>query len=148
MKKIISVLLSMIMLFSISALSVQVNAYDAEESVVFAQIEPRFQYADSATAGITKGSLGFVTCLSQCTILAKGVNVTLTCTLQRTDGSEAWANYKSTSITFASPDMRSIEKSWFAPAGYAYRTYTKMQIKNSAGTVLETVTVASNVLYK
>lgn len=112
------------------------------------QIAPCYVYIDSLVASITKGSLGFVTCLSQFTTFETGKTYVITCYLQRTDGSAAWSNYKSESKTFTGKNVAGVEKTWFAPAGYAYRTKTVVQVKNSSGTVLETVSNTSSVLYK
>lgn len=113
------------------------------------QIAPCYVYIDALYASITKGSLGFVTCTSQFNTFDSGKTYVLTCYLQRTDGSSAWSNYKSESKTVSgSSGAFGIEKTWFAPAGYAYRTKTEVKVKNSSGTVLETVSNTSSVLYK
>ena len=111
-------------------------------------VAPCYTYINSISAGLSKGALGFVTCTSDFISFETDKTFVLTCYLQRTDGSAAWSNYKSETKTFTGKGSFTIEKSWFAPANYAYRTYTKVQVKNSAGTVVETVTKASGVIYK
>ena len=153
MKRIIAFTLSMIILvsgcFTVSAHDINnadsTSTVQQESSV----ITPRYTYLTSLSAGIAKEALGFVTCTSIYTCAHEGYTFTLTCTLQRTDGSTTgWVNYKSTSETFLERGTRSIEKLWFAPAGYAYRTHTKIVIKNASGTVVETATGVSPTIYK
>ena len=145
MKRILSILLAMIVMtspFCMGAVAVETETnYDD-------QIAPCYVYVDALYASITKKSLGFVTCTSQFNTFQKDKTYVLTCYLQRCDEDTAWSNYKSESKTVTGVNITNIEKTWFAPAGYAYRTKTVVQVKNSSGTVLETVSNASSVLYK
>lgn len=145
MKRILSIVLAVIMMvlpLSVSTIASGDNAnYDD-------LVAPCYDNVTTISAGITKGSLGFVTCTSHFKSVENGKTFVMTCYLQRTDGSDSWANYKSTSETYSGAGGYTISKNWFAPAGYAYRTYTKVQVKNSAGTVIETITTFSATLYK
>ena len=141
MKKIIALLLTVVLLaapFGMSAYA-ETNYDDL--------VAPCYDNLDSISSGISEGLLGFVTCTSAFISFENNKTFVLTCYLQRTDGESGWENYKSKTETYTGKGSYTIEKSWFAPSGYAYRTYTKLQIKNSAGTVVETATVASPVHY-
>lgn len=144
MKKILSVILAVIMMAMPlcvgSAAEIDVNYDDL--------VAPCFTYIDSISAGILEGVLGFVNCMSDFISYQTDKTFVLTCYLQRTDGTYAWANYKSDSETYSGKGSYTIEKNWFAPSGYDYRVYTKLQVKNSAGTIVETATVASGIVYK
>lgn len=145
MKRILSIFLAMIIM--VTPLCVSTVAVETETNYDD-QIAPCYVYVEALYASITKGSLGFVTCLSKFNTFDTSKTYVLTCYLQRTDGSSAWSNYKSKSETFTGGGSFDIEKTWFAPAGYAYRTKTEVKVKNSSGTVLETVSNTSSVLYK
>ncbi|MBQ8227685.1 MAG: hypothetical protein IJZ88_01590 [Clostridia bacterium] len=142
MKRIISLLLVAVM--AVTSLGVSVYAAEANYDDLVA---PCYTNIDSVSAGLSEGVLGFVTCTSNFISFDDTKTFVLTCYLQRTDGSSGWVNYKSKSETYSGMGSYTIEKSWFAPSGYAYRTYTKLQVKNSAGTVVETATKASAVYY-
>lgn len=149
MKKVLSVLLSLIMFTAMFNFTAVYAVNDNEDEVISEESGgTRYSYINAIAASITKEALGFVNCISYYVIPNPNYTVVLTCILQRTDGSAAWSNYKSKSETFTSGTTNAVEKSWFAPSGYAYRTYTQVVVKNSAGTVLETEHIASNVLYK
>lgn len=145
MKRIFSIVLAVIMMVLPLSVSTIASGGDANYDDLVA---PCYNNISSISAGITKGVLGFVTCTSHFKSVENGKTFVMTCYLQRTDGSDSWANYKSTSETYSGGGSYIIEKDWFAPAGYAYRTYTKVQVKNSAGTVIETITTFSATLYK
>ncbi len=145
MKRFLAVILAVV----IMAVPLCVGAVALDGEATYENIvSPRYSNLASITSGISKGLLGFVTCTSNFVSSETDKTFVLTCYLQRTDGSAAWSNYKSETKTFTGKGSHTIEKSWFAPAGYAYRTYTKLQVKNSAGTVVETATKASGVIYK
>lgn len=149
MKKVLSILLSVIMFTCLFNFTSTYAVNDNEDDVISEESGgSRYSYIAAIYASIAKGSLGFVTCTSSFTVPSTSYTIVLTCILQRTDGSEAWSNYKSKSETFTGTSTDLIEKSWYAPSGYAYRTYTKVVVKNSSGTVLETEHIVSNVLYK
>ena len=146
MKRILSIFLAMVIMVAPLCVSVVATDNGGESETI---VSPRYMYVNSIYASISKGSLGFVTCASQIIVFETDKTYVLTCYLQRTDGSEAWSNYKSESKTVSgSTGAFGFDKTWFAPAGYAYRTKTEVKVKNSSGTVLETVSNASSVLYK
>lgn len=141
MKRIISLLLTVVLLVAPLGVSSYAEAnYDD-------LVTPCYDNLDMIGAGISKGLLGFVNCTSDFVSFETDKTFVLTCYLQRTDGESGWVNYKSKTETFTGKGSYYIEKSWFAPSGYAYRTYTKLQIKNSAGTIVETATKGSGVYY-
>lgn len=141
MKRIISLLLTAVLLVAPLGVSSYAEAnYDD-------LVSPCYTYLNSISAGISDRALGFVTCTSDFISSETNKTFVLTCYLQRTDGESGWVNYKSKTETFTGKGSYYIEKSWFAPSGYAYRTYTKLQIKNSAGTIVETATKGSGVYY-
>lgn len=141
MKRIISLLLTVVLL--VAPLGVSSYAESNYDDLV----APCYDNLDMIGAGITEGILGFVTCTSDFVSFETNKTFVLTCYLQRTDGESGWVNYKSKTETYTGKGSYTIEKSWFAPSGYAYRTYTKLQIKNSAGTIVETATKGSGVYY-
>lgn len=149
MKKLLSLFLSLIMCFSCCLIASAETSMESEISSEVTEITPRYTYLNSISATLTKKSLGFVLCESTYTCIASGYTFILTCTLQRTDENSGWSNYKTTSETFTTRGSNVISKTWFAPSGYTYRTYTKIQIKsNSTGSIVETATVTSPLLYK
>lgn len=145
MKKLLSLILALIMI----AVPMCIQTYATEGEANYDDlVMPCYTYIDSISACITEGSLGFVNCLSNCTSFQTDKTFVLTCNLQRTDGSDAWKTYKTKTETFSGKGSFYVDKSWFAPANYAYRVLTTLTVKNSAGTVVETATKASAVLYK
>ena len=146
MKKIISLFLVLVLTFSCCGISA--FADDSTDKSTDDTEPLRYSYIDSVGAYIEKELLGFVYCDSSFSMLMSGYTVTLTCYLQRTDGTTGWVNYKSKSQSFSSGGGHVIDETWFAPSGYTYRTYTKAVVKNSKGTTLETATVVSDLLYK
>ena len=149
MKKALSLLLSLLMCFSCCLVASAESSIETEIITESSGITPRYTYLDAISAGIDKKALGFVLCESYFACIYDGYTFILTCTLQRTDGTTGWENYKTESKTYTVSGGAGFDKTWFAPAGYAYRTQTTIQIKsNSTGKVVETATTASPVLYK
>lgn len=145
MKKALSLILAVILM--VTPLCVQ--AYASESDVNYDDlVAPCYSNLDAIGACISEGVLGFVTCTSSFISFTENRTFVLTCYLQRTDGTQAWENYKSKSETYTGKGSYTIEKNWFAPATHDYRVYTLLEVKNSAGTVIETAYVKSNVLYK
>lgn len=145
MKKILSLVLAVIMM----TMPLCVESYASDGDINYDDlVAPCYTYIDSISAGISEGILGFVTCTSAFTSFDSGKTFVLTCYLQRTDASSAWENYKSKSETYSGKGSYAFEKNWFAPGPYDYRTVTKLEVKNSAGTIVETATKASAVIYK
>lgn len=145
MKRILSIILAVIIMavpMCLGAMAADSETNDDDS------VAPRYQNLTEISAGISEGILGFVNCTSDFLSYETDKTFVLTCYLQRTDENSGWSNYKSESETFSGKGIFSINKSWFAPAGYAYRVYTKLQVKNSAGTIVETATIASYVVYK
>ena len=143
-------LLSFILAFVLLAMPMCVEAYASDGDVNYDDlVMPCYDYISSIGSGISEAALGFVNCTSNCISFQTDKTFVLTCTLQRTDGSTAWQNYKTTTETFSGKGSFTIEKTWFAPATYdAYRVLTTLTVKNSAGTVVETASRASGVIYK
>ncbi|MBR3766916.1 MAG: hypothetical protein IKL10_01580 [Clostridia bacterium] len=145
MKKIISVVLAVILL----AMPLCTEAFASDGEANYDDlVAPCFTYLDSISACISKGILGFVTCTTGFISFDTNKTFVLTCYLQRTDGTHAWENYKSYSETYTENGSHAFEKNWFAPAGHDYRVLSVLEIKNSAGVILETATCPSAVLYK
>lgn len=145
MKKILSVILAVIMM----AMPLCVESFAADGDVNYDDlVSPCFNNIDSISAYIEEGVLGFVICASNFTSFETDKTFVLTCYLQRTDASSAWENYKSKSETYSGKGNYTIEKNWFAPSGYDYRVQTKLDVKNSAGTIIETATITSVIIYK
>lgn len=149
MKKTLSLFLALILCFSCCLIASAETTIETEINSASSEVMPRYTYLCSVSAGIAKKALGFVLCESTYNCMYNGYTFILTCTLQRTDGTTGWINYKTESETFTDLGTNIIEKTWFAPAGYAYRTLTKIEIKsNSTGKIVETATSDSPVLYK
>lgn len=149
MKKALSLLLSLILCFSCCLIASAETTIETGIISSSSEVMPRYTYLNNVTAGIGKKALGFVLCESTYNCMHEGYTFILTCTLQRTDGTTGWINYKTESATYTEIGTRGFDKTWFAPAGYAYRTLTKIEIKsNSTGKIVETATSDSPVLYK
>ena len=144
MKKLISLILALVLI----AVPLSIETFAAELETNYDDlVMPCYTYIISITSALEKGSLGFVTCLSSVSGATSSTTFTITCSLQRFNGS-MWENYKTKSETFSGVGHNAIEKSWYAPAGYTYRTLTTITVKNSAGTVVETASLASKTLVK
>lgn len=145
MKKILSFVLAFIMM----SMPLCVESYaSGDDSNYDDLVVPCYDNLSMISAHISEGLLGFVTCTSGFVSYQADRTFVFTCYLQRTDASSGWENYKSKTETYSGKGSYTIEKSWFAPAPYDYRTLTKLQVKNSAGTIIETATIASIVIYK
>lgn len=148
MKKALALILSLIIL-SISCFSVSATSIEANKLSSPLTVSPRYTHIATVSATIGEKSLGFVLCGSTYTCLLDNYTFTLTCTLQRTDGSTGWQDYKTHTETFTDVGTNIIEKTWYAPAGYTYRTYTTVVVKNSrTGKVVETATADSPFIYR
>ncbi|MBQ8209582.1 MAG: hypothetical protein IJZ35_03240 [Clostridia bacterium] len=145
MKKILSLILAVILM--LTPLYVQVSASDSNVNYDDL-VAPCYDNIDMIGACISEGVLGFAVCGSTFLSFETDKTFILSCFLQRTDENSAWQDYKSTSETFSGKGSYSIEKNWFAPAGYDYRVVTLLVVKNSSGVIVETATKASGVLYK
>ncbi len=140
MKKVFSMLLAVVLLL--------VGCINVSATDIKTEVTPRYIHIVYVSAGIDEGSLGFMTCLSTYNCMTDGYTFTLTCSLQRTNGS-GWVDYKTETQTFTSLGTNAIEKTWYAPAGYTYRTYTTVVVKNSrTGKVVETATADSPFIYR
>ena len=150
MKIILALVLSIVMLSSCCIFASAETNTETFELPGESGIEPRYTHLDSVSAGISEEGLGFVLCESTYNCMYENYTFVLTCTLQRTDGSAAgWQTYKTATETFTEIGSKCMERLWFAPAGYAYRTHTTIVIKNSrTSKVVETATCASPVIYK
>ena len=150
MKKITAFALAIIMFCSCCCF-VSAND-DADFSTETEQISgnARYTHLSAVSAGIKEKALGFVYCESTYGCMLQDYTFVLTCTLQRTDGSvSGWQTYKTATETFTEIGHNGMSRNWFAPAGYAYRTFTTIVIKNSrTGKVVETATCDSPVIYK
>ena len=147
-KRFISIIISLVLLLNLSNIVTYADDEIDGGSDMAGTSSVMFVYLRSITASIYEKPLGFIKCVSQFKFLSEPYTIVVTCALQRTDGSSGWVVYKSASQTFSNELFEGLEKSWFAPAGYAYRTHTKVQVKNSSGTVIETQTINSSVIYK
>lgn len=155
MKKILALILSIFIVasFSINAFAVSICDYsDSEFTTADSEtpaVTPRYKYLSFITACIDEKTSNNVLCASTYNSMYNGYTFTLTCALQRTDGSvTGWVNYKTSSQTYSGLGVHGIEKTWYAPAGYAYRTLTTVVVKNSSGTVVEKETCYSTTIYK
>lgn len=145
MKKLVSFILAFILI----TVPMCVEAYASDGDFSYDNtIMPRYTYIDSVRAGISEAALGFVNCTSNCISFQSDKTFVLTCILQRTDGTYAWENYKTSTETFSGMGSFTIAKTWFAPANYDYRVKTTVIVKNSSGLIVETTTKASGVIYK
>ncbi len=145
MKKLLSFIISVILL--VMPMCVEANATDGDVNYDD-QIMPCYEYLSSISAGISKAALGFVNCTSNLISFDDGLTFVIKCALQRTDGTYAWADYKTETETHTGKGSYTIAKTLFAPANYAYRVKTTVTVKNSSGTVIETATINSSVIYK
>ncbi len=150
MKRILALALSIVMMISCCIFVSAESNTETFELPSESEITSRYTHLGAVSAGISEEGLGFVLCESTYACMYENYTFVLTCTLQRTDGSAAgWQTYKTATETFTEIGTQIMEKLWFAPAGYAYRTHTTIVIKNSrTSKVVETATCASPVIYK
>lgn len=146
MKKLLSFILALVLF----AMPMCVEAYASDGDVNYDDlVMPCYTYIDSIGAGISEAALGFVNCTSNFICLQTDKNYVLTCTLQRCTASSPWEAYKTQTETFSGKGSFTISKTWFAPATYdGYRVVTTLTVKNSSGTVVETASRSSGVIYK
>lgn len=138
MKRIFAVLLAAIMM--IMPMCVETFAEDNYDDLVM----PCYDYFQNLRSIITKGSLGFVTIYSSVHCASSDKTIVLNSHLQQSaNGSSGWSNYKSYSTTNTGTGTSEIEKTIYAPAGYYYRTYTHVQVKNSSNVIVEVATLYS-----
>lgn len=154
MKRFLALLLSVI-IFTVCCFNVSASNIVEPLSSIFTEesetsVTPRYTHIAAVSATIGEKALGFVLCGSTYACSLENYTFTLTCALQRADGSATgWVNYKSTTETFTDAGGDIIEETWFAPAGYAYRTHTTIVVKNSrTSKVVETATTYSPTIYK
>lgn len=150
MKRILAFMLSVVMMSMCCIYASAESNTETFELMSDSETSPRYTHLGAVSAAIEEKALGFVYCESTYNCMHENYTFVLTCTLQRTDGSAAgWQTYKTTTETFLEIGTRIITETWFAPAGYAYRTFTTIVIKNSrTGKVVETATCDSPVIYK
>ncbi|MBQ7043678.1 MAG: hypothetical protein IJN78_03640 [Clostridia bacterium] len=149
MKRILALALSVVMMFSCCVFASAESNTETFELSGQSEVTPRYTHLISVSAGIKEKALGFVFCESTYSCMHEDYTFVLTCTLQRTDGTTGWQTYKTATETFLEIGTQVLSKTWFAPAGYAYRTFTTIVIKNSrTSKVVETATCASPVIYK
>lgn len=139
MKRIIAALLAAIMMI----MPMCVETF-AEETNYDDLVMPCYDYIQTLRSTITEGSLGFVTIYSSTYCESSDKTVVLNSHLQQSaNGSSGWSNYKSYSTTKTGTGTSEIEKTIYAPAGYYYRTYTHVQVKNSSNVIVEVETLYS-----
>ncbi|MBP3446904.1 MAG: hypothetical protein J6K64_06480 [Clostridia bacterium] len=149
MKRIMALVLSVVMLFSCCIFVSAESNTETFELPSDSEMVSRYTHLGAVSAGISEEGLGFVLCESTYACMYENYTFVLTCTLQRTDGTTGWQTYKTATETFTEIGSKCMERLWFAPAGYAYRTHTTIVIKNSrTSKVVETATCASPVIYK
>ena len=144
MKKILSLILATILM----AIPMCVESYATDDTNYDDLVAPCYTHISAIRSILSEGILGFVTCTSNGVTFKEGVTMEVTCCLQRCTEDTAWQDYKTKTETLNESGTLTIEKNWFAPANYAYRVKTTVKIKSASGTVLETATLNSNVLYK
>lgn len=105
-------------------------------------------------ATIVPKALGFVECCSSCVYLPNGIEIMLTCTLQRTK-TGSWSDYKSIQkYLMNGTNGYTVGDTWFAPIGYKYRTKTRVQVVADktwgvrAGVILDDITIYSPIVDK
>lgn len=155
MKKFLSLILSIFIIASFGTSALAAGVYDYSDSeATFSEnnesaVTPRYKYLAFVSASIVEKPSDNVLCTSTYNCMYSGYTFTLTCTLQQADGSVAgWVDYKTASQTYTTIGAHGMERTWYAPAGYAYRTLTTIVIKNASGVVVEEETCYSNTLYK
>jgi len=146
MKKLLSFILAVVLF----VVPMCVESYASDGDVNYDDlVMPCYNYISSISAGISEAALGFVNCTSNVKSFQADKTFVLTCTLQRCTASSPWEAYKTKTETFSGKGSFTISKTWFAPATYdGYRVLTTLTVKNSAGTVVETASRASGVIYK
>lgn len=149
MKRILALILSIVMMLSCCIFVSAESNTETFEIPIESEAAPRYTHLNTVSAAIEEKALGFVYCESTYNCMHENYTFVLTCTLQRTDGTTGWQTYKTATETFTEIGTRGITETWFAPAGYAYRTFTTIVIKNSrTSKVVETATCDSPVIYK
>lgn len=122
-------LLTIIMLIAVVLSLLALSAGAESETVVM----PRYSYIDVINSSLSISKYGMATCNANSGFNG-GASQTLTCKLQRYDGS-TWTTVKTWSTTVSSSAR--ISKQYAVYSGYTYRLRTTCKVYNSAGTILE-----------
>ena len=153
MKKLVSLFLSVILSAFCCVGTLANSPVDSDKNFMptsnVTLATPRYTHVSYVGAKIVETTLGFVRCTATAACMFDNYTFVLTCTLQRTNGSTGWTNYKTETETFTELGENIVYDTWYAPAGYTYRTHTEIVIKNSrTGKVVETATADSPFIYR
>lgn len=137
MKKIVSRVLCLLMVFSVLAASGTAFAAPPELSTPAAgEIEPRYEDINLLSASLTIDDLGKATCTS----IAKGSaysKLELTMTLYDENGSvKTWTNEAIHSV--------SLSENWYVPSGHTYHLEVSVSVYNARGILIDYATTPSN----
>ncbi len=112
-----------------------------EENIV----QPRFLTVASIVAEREMTFPGLIDCYSDVTLNNLSYTATLKMELQRSSNGTTWTTLKSWNTSGTS--FVALDKSWYVLPGYQYQVKATVEVRNSAGTHLETVTKYSAILH-
>lgn len=137
MRKVLSVVLALVLA---GVLAVPSLAAVPEDTVV----SPLYTYIQTATANLSiDESTGIATCKASC-YSVKGYTVEIICELQQYNDS-TWTTLKT--WTASGSRFASVNEIWAVFSGYTYRVYATYRIRDTAGSLLESITGTDSYVY-
>lgn len=136
-------------LLCLSLVSSPVKAHAAESStqeLTILYLSPRFKFLSQISASLSISNFGRATCGGAFYIYDKydGYDSRMTMVLQQYEDT-GWTDLKEWSQDFTGTGAKLMEKSYYVSAGYRYRMIATVEILDSAGEVLETVSCDSPI---
>lgn len=113
----------------------------AHETVI--ELEPRFDHLSRISASLTFSSLGRANCGGSFTTYDE-YDSSMTMVLQRLEGTR-WVDVKDWSESFSGSGVKVLDKGYYVSSGYSYRVSVTVNILDSNGNSIETVTCDSPI---
>lgn len=136
-------------LLCLSLLSGPIKANAAETStheITILNLSPRFKFISQISASLSISNFGNAGCggLFYIYDIYDGYDSRMTMVLQRY-GDSGWTDVEEWSQDFTGTGVKMMDKSCYVSAGYRYRMTATVEILDSAGKVLETVSCDSPI---
>jgi len=107
-------------------------------------VQPRYVRMRGLDAGVALTEFSRADCQSTVETMRIGDTATLTMELQRSSDGSAWSPVASWST--AGSGYLSLDKSRYVTSGYYYRVVASASVYDSAGTLMETASVVSEIV--
>lgn len=124
-----------------SALAVDISPSPSE--IVILDLEPRFEHISQLSASLSISGLGRAACGGSFTTYDE-YDSRMTMVLQQYTDSE-WVDIKEWSQEYTGSGVKMIDKGYYVSGGYRYRMTVIVEILDSKGNVIETVSCDSPI---